>query len=360
MKHKRLNRDGWGFQYFPYYQMRIDEEFFHGMACLIRLTDGEANYWHTPKAGRVQVTGKGMTWLELIPDNTKRVITVKYYPDGTHDPARRAYPAAFQKKYRPSIWYVDIMEGTEYDDSGILVYIDKYLDVIFTPEGEISVSDRDELDQAFKEGELSEAQYREAILEGELIQKELCEDLNKTNEWCSQIREVVEQRIAEGETVTKCRGVKALEYFDRHFHCSQAVLAAFSDKTGLTEEQSLKLGGCFGSGMRKGEVCGACTGALMVLGLLYGQYDENDLASRERANLVNEQMMEQFAAKAGSYICNELLGEDIKTPEGLARVREQNLFHTLCPKMVATAVMILEQIIADQEKDIFIRGGISK
>lgn len=22
MKHKRLNRDGWGFQYYPYYQMR--------------------------------------------------------------------------------------------------------------------------------------------------------------------------------------------------------------------------------------------------------------------------------------------------------------------------------------------------
>ena len=63
MKHKRLNRDGWGFQYYPYYQMRIDHESFHGLACLIRLTDGEKNYWATPKAGRIQVTGGGMTWL---------------------------------------------------------------------------------------------------------------------------------------------------------------------------------------------------------------------------------------------------------------------------------------------------------
>ena len=68
MKHKRLNRDGWGFQYYPYYQMRIDCDYFHGMACLIRFTDGEANYWETPKAGRIQVTGEGMTWLDLIPD----------------------------------------------------------------------------------------------------------------------------------------------------------------------------------------------------------------------------------------------------------------------------------------------------
>ena len=61
MKHKRLNRDGWGFQYYPYYQMRIDSDSFHGIACLIRFTDGEANYWETPKAGRIQVTGEEVT-----------------------------------------------------------------------------------------------------------------------------------------------------------------------------------------------------------------------------------------------------------------------------------------------------------
>lgn len=66
MKHKRLNRDGWGFQYYPYYQMRIDDDLFHGMVCVIRLTDGEENYWETPKAGRIQVTGGGMMWMQLI------------------------------------------------------------------------------------------------------------------------------------------------------------------------------------------------------------------------------------------------------------------------------------------------------
>ncbi len=49
MKHKRLNRDGWGFQHYPYYQMRIDHELFHGTACMIRLTDGEENYWERRK-----------------------------------------------------------------------------------------------------------------------------------------------------------------------------------------------------------------------------------------------------------------------------------------------------------------------
>ena len=144
---------------------------------------------------------------------------------------------------------------------------------------------------------------------------------------------------------------KALDYFSRKFHCSQAVLAAFAPECGLTEEQALKLGACFGSGMRKGEVCGACTGALMALGALYGQYDETDLESRIRANEVNERMMERFADKCGSYICNDLLKCDISTPEGRQYAKDNNLFTEFCPLMVANAVDVLEEIIADMKRD---------
>ena len=61
---------------------------------------------------------------------------------------------------------------------------------------------------------------------------------------------------------------KAIDYFSQDLHCSQSVLAAFAEECGITEEHALKLGSCFGSGMRKGEVCGAVTGALMVLGFM--------------------------------------------------------------------------------------------
>lgn len=205
MKHKRLNRDGWGFQYYPYYQMRIDNEIFHGLACLIRLTDGEENYWQTPKAGRIQVTGSGMTWLSLLPDHTNRVITVKYFPDGTHDAERKHYPAPVNETYQTSIWYVDITDGIEFDEYGIAVYIDKYLDVIFTPEGDVKIDDQDELEEAWKSGELSDEQYHAAWEEAEDILRGLCADIPKTDAWCAQVRQIVEDRIADGEPVKKCR-----------------------------------------------------------------------------------------------------------------------------------------------------------
>ncbi len=143
---------------------------------------------------------------------------------------------------------------------------------------------------------------------------------------------------------------KADKYFCDKFHCSQSVLAAFADELGITEEQALKLGACFGSGMRKGEVCGACTGALMVLGLKYGQYIKDDMESRIRANTVNDRFLNDFKGKNGSYICNELLKCDITTQEGVAYALENKLFTEFCPAMVKSAVEITEKIISDMDK----------
>ena len=144
---------------------------------------------------------------------------------------------------------------------------------------------------------------------------------------------------------------QAVDYFNRGFHCSQAVLAAYADRCGLTEEKALKLGACFGSGMRKGEVCGACTGALMVLGFLYGYDDPENEKSKLTADEVNDRMTDGFAKACGSYLCKDILGYDISTPEGKWQAREKNLFRELCPQMVRNAVNVLENIIRERREN---------
>ena len=138
---------------------------------------------------------------------------------------------------------------------------------------------------------------------------------------------------------------KANELFSRKFHCSQAVFAAFAEELGLTEEQALKIGACFGSGMRKGEVCGACTGALMALGLKYGQAVEYDMDSRKKTNEVTDRFMAEFTEENGSYMCKELLGCDLSTQEGIEMALEKKLFTEFCPKMVESATRIAEEIL---------------
>ena len=83
----------------------------------------------------------------------------------------------------------------------------------------------------------------------------------------------------------------------------------------------------------------------MVLGLLFGQDKIGDIQGRERANKVNDLMMNRFREVCGSCICNDLLGCDVSTPQGVQFAKDNNLFTEFCPKMVANAVDIVEEII---------------
>ncbi len=140
---------------------------------------------------------------------------------------------------------------------------------------------------------------------------------------------------------------KASQYFKQKFHCSQAVLASFAEDLGLTEEQALKLGGCFGAGMCKGEVCGACVGALMVLGMRFGQYKIEDRESRVKTNTLTERFLDEFGKMNGSYLCRELLNCDVATKAGREYAIEHNLFTEFCPRMVVSAVELIEKLMQE-------------
>ena len=189
MKRKRFDRDIWSFGDFPYYQMRVDTDEFHGLVCLIKLMNGNIaveggryQYWDRPIAGKVAVCGKGMTWMQLIPNDSKHTLTVKYLPDDTM-----------------SICYIDIIENIEYDPDGVAVFIDKYLDVDFTPQGDVSICDRDELDEAFESGELSDEQYNAALNECDMVIGEYCSDIAKTTAIFDKILAIIYERIRNGE-----------------------------------------------------------------------------------------------------------------------------------------------------------------
>ena len=131
---------------------------------------------------------------------------------------------------------------------------------------------------------------------------------------------------------------EAVQLFENGYVCSQAVFAVFSEEFGLPSSEAFKIGACFVSGMRQAEVCGACTGALMALGLKYGE-------SKAKCNEVSNAFFNEFKNENGSFVCRDLLGCDISTPEGVEYAIDNNLFKELCPRMVASAVEITEKII---------------
>lgn len=142
---------------------------------------------------------------------------------------------------------------------------------------------------------------------------------------------------------------RASELFSNNFNCSQAVLTAFAADFGVDEELALKLGTQFGGGARNGEMCGAVSGALMVLGLKYGHYQADNIEQKSKAYSIASEYTRRFKDKNGSIVCRDLLGYDLTKPEDMACIKEKNLFGEVCPKMIRSAVEVLEEILAEYE-----------
>ena len=124
-----------------------------------------------------------------------------------------------------------------------------------------------------------------------------------------------------------------------------SVLSTCGGELRLDRETALRIAGGFGGGMgRLGEVCGAVTGAFMVVGLKHGKTKAEDQESREEAYSLVQEFAEAFKSRNGSIVCRELLGYDISTPEGRNLAREKGVFATLCPGLVHDAVEIIEQM----------------
>ena len=138
----------------------------------------------------------------------------------------------------------------------------------------------------------------------------------------------------------------AQAYFQRGFNCSQSVLTAYSADFGLDQDLALRVAGGFGGGIgRRGETCGAVSGALMVLGLKYGAVDPQDKDGKEIAYQQARDFMQRFEALHGTVRCNDLLGVNIGTPDGLALARAENRFKQRCPMFVGDAAEILEDFL---------------
>ncbi len=126
------------------------------------------------------------------------------------------------------------------------------------------------------------------------------------------------------------------------YNCSQSVVRAFAAEFDLDPDIAVRVATAFGGGMgRTGRVCGAVSGALMVLGLRYGNALPTDKGAKEATYTLARRFMEAFAARHGSVDCPALLGCDISTPQGLQSARQQDLFNRQCPEYVKDAVRML-------------------
>ena len=137
--------------------------------------------------------------------------------------------------------------------------------------------------------------------------------------------------------------------FTEGCRCSEAILTEYGAKFGLAPDLAMKIGCAFGGGLGStGDVWGAITGSIVVLGLKHGRRDKEDAARRIATDGKVKEFLEKFRLKHKHLRCNDLVGFDRSTPEGHDKAAAAGVFKKLCPRYVEDAADILEELLENE------------
>jgi len=125
---------------------------------------------------RFTVLDSGYKWLSIMPENDYYCITVM-----------------MDAEYNIKVSYIDMIDEQGIDDDGVPYFYDIYLDLIVYSDGSIKVDDRDELDAAYEDGDISEEQYNRAIYTAETLEQGLLKDYGEYQSFVSDRLKLVEK-----------------------------------------------------------------------------------------------------------------------------------------------------------------------
>ena len=139
---------------------------------------------------------------------------------------------------------------------------------------------------------------------------------------------------------------QAVATFNNGFNCAQAVFSTYAEEFGIDQTQALKISCGFGAGMgRRQEVCGAVSGAILLIGCKHGKTVREDNTANELTYKLVREFSEKFTAKHGSISCKELLGCNLLTPEGQKFFTENNFKERKCIPYVHDASELAEVML---------------
>lgn len=141
---------------------------------------------------------------------------------------------------------------------------------------------------------------------------------------------------------------KARDNFLKGYNCAQAVLVAYADVLGMTEEQAAKFSSPFGAGFgRMREVCGTVSAMTMLLGFWEGNANPDDQEGKTRIYTRERELTQLFLNEQKSIVCREILGLEKGQEEPPApSVRTLEYYESRpCLSCVETAVRIIEREI---------------
>ena len=162
MKRKSLSYDSWSVIKRKNFRFqKVQDQTFCGYVSLVQMLEvAEPQIWDF-RGEKIAVCQTGYQWLSIMPSEGSYCIT-----------------AMLDKNSHILLWYIDMIASQGIDEKGIPYFDDLYLDLIVRPNGEIIEDDRDELEEALKQGNITQQQFELADRTGRELREGLLSDLD--------------------------------------------------------------------------------------------------------------------------------------------------------------------------------------
>ena len=110
-----------------------------------------------------------------------------------------------------------------------------------------------------------------------------------------------------------------------------------------------KLATGFGGGVgRKGSLCGAFTGSVMVLGMKFGRTEPQDKDSKEKVYALGHRFWDRFEKEIGSCYCYDLIECHLDNPEEQKKWMASGGLER-CSAIVEKAAVLLSDLLEEAE-----------
>lgn len=135
---------------------------------------------------------------------------------------------------------------------------------------------------------------------------------------------------------------RAKQLFRSNLYCAESVLKAIAEEAGIDSPLIPRIASGFCGGVaRTGEICGAVTGGVMALSLMYGRDRAEDSIAGVYSKV--QQLQAEFKKECGSVNCFELIDCDLSTAEGHRAFIERGL-HKKCLRFTGLAASLAAQL----------------
>lgn len=140
----------------------------------------------------------------------------------------------------------------------------------------------------------------------------------------------------------------AYQYHREGYNCAQSVAAACADLVGWEPDRLMAAAGGFGGGIGGSheELCGAVSGGILVLSLLYPHVNGKDSDAKRAVYARAKEFRRRFLDIFGESRCGSLLRARPGVSEKTTAAGRLGI-SAHCDVMIVTAVEILEDMLAE-------------